>query len=267
MKHSIELRMAVVAAVLVFAFAMSGLAQEAEPGSPQGCPDRPNQRPCMFHPRRAHYSSLNPAIPQTPPAGHKFAAHTNVRDLRPRRSQALTKRRRSLGTAMRRPLRSLVIMASSQLRRAYHRTAIPTRPRSTPLAAATPSRSSMPMTTRPPRVTWLGSRYSSAFPCQCRSSRWFGPTPRPPPADFYGVPTDYTGGWEVEESLDIEWAHAMAPSANIYLVEACSNYDTDLQQAVLVANNLVQCGQVGNQSLDPRPRRLAPRHRARAKFR
>jgi subtilase family serine protease len=56
------------------------------------------------------------------------------------------------------------------------------------------------------------------------------------------VPLDYTGGWELEESLDIEWAHAMAPQAKLYLVEACSNYDTDLQQAVLVANNLVQCG-------------------------
>src|SRR5208282_3724209 len=57
-----------------------------------------------------------------------------------------------------------------------------------------------------------------------------------------GVPEDYTGGWELEESLDIEWSHAMAPGAKIYLVEACSNYDSDLQQAVLVANNLVQCG-------------------------
>ncbi len=47
----------------------------------------------------------------------------------------------------------------------------------------------------------------------------------------------------MEESLDIEWAHAMAPSAKIYLVEACSNSGSDLQQAVLVAKNLVQCGQ------------------------
>jgi subtilase family serine protease len=57
-----------------------------------------------------------------------------------------------------------------------------------------------------------------------------------------GVPIDYTGGWEGEESLDIEYAHAMAPNAAIYLVEACSKSDTDLEQAVLVANNLVQCG-------------------------
>ena len=61
---------------------------------------------------------------------------------------------------------------------------------------------------------------------------------------YYGyVPTDESGGWEAEESLDIEMAHAMAPSAIIYLVEACSSDDTDLQQAVLVANNLVRCGE------------------------
>ena len=55
------------------------------------------------------------------------------------------------------------------------------------------------------------------------------------------VPVDQTGGWELEEALDIEWSHAMAPNATIFLVEACSNTDTDLQQAVLVANNLVKC--------------------------
>ena len=31
---------------------------------------------------------------------------------------------------------------------------------------------------------------------------------------------DPTGGWEVEESLDVEWAHALAPKANIILFEA-----------------------------------------------
>jgi subtilase family serine protease len=63
-----------------------------------------------------------------------------------------------------------------------------------------------------------------------------------------GVPTDFTGGSELEESVDIEWSHAMAPKANIYLVEACSLVDTDLQQAILVANNLVQCG---SSEIDP----------------
>ena len=40
--------------------------------------------------------------------------------------------------------------------------------------------------------------------------------------------SDSTGGWELEESLDVEWAHAMAPGASIMLVEASSTSDTDL---------------------------------------
>lgn len=46
-------------------------------------------------------------------------------------------------------------------------------------------------------------------------------------------------GWELEESLDVEWAHAMAPGANIYLVEACSNSYADLLYAESVAAGLV----------------------------
>jgi subtilase family serine protease len=39
-------------------------------------------------------------------------------------------------------------------------------------------------------------------------------------------------GWAQEEALDIEWAHAMAPYANIILVEAASSSFTDLMAAV-----------------------------------
>lgn len=56
---------------------------------------------------------------------------------------------------------------------------------------------------------------------------------------------DDTGGWEQEAALDVEWAHAMAPNATIYLVEAASNADYDLYFAVEVASNLVQCGKSG----------------------
>ena len=55
-------------------------------------------------------------------------------------------------------------------------------------------------------------------------------------------PVDPTGGWELEESLDIEYAHAMAPNATLYLVEANSNYNSDLFPAIQVASNLVACG-------------------------
>jgi kumamolisin len=48
-----------------------------------------------------------------------------------------------------------------------------------------------------------------------------------PAASCAGTPPGDTG-WGVEEDLDIEWAHAMAPSAKIYLVEACSSNYSDL---------------------------------------
>jgi len=48
-------------------------------------------------------------------------------------------------------------------------------------------------------------------------------------------PADSSGGWELEESLDVEWAHAMAPGANIILVEANSSGSNDLLAAVSYA--------------------------------
>jgi hypothetical protein len=43
------------------------------------------------------------------------------------------------------------------------------------------------------------------------------------------------GGWDVEESLDVEWAHSIAPNANIILFEANSNSYSDLLKAVSTA--------------------------------
>jgi Bacterial Ig-like domain (group 3) len=65
------------------------------------------------------------------------------------------------------------------------------------------------------------------------------------PPSFQKV-NEYGGGalptasasWGVEESLDVEWAHAMAPGANILLVEASSATITDLLNAVNYARNL-----------------------------
>ena len=50
---------------------------------------------------------------------------------------------------------------------------------------------------------------------------------------------DSTGGWEVEEALDIDMAHALAPGAKVILVEAASNSFADLFAAETVASNLV----------------------------
>jgi kumamolisin len=68
-----------------------------------------------------------------------------------------------------------------------------------------------------------------------------GAAPRPP--------VDPTGGWEIEESLDIEWAHAMAPEATLYLVEAQSNSFSDLLCAVTLASGLVQTAGGGDVSM------------------
>ena len=51
-------------------------------------------------------------------------------------------------------------------------------------------------------------------------------------------------GWNQEEALDIEWAHAMAPSAKIYLVEAASTSFTDLFHAIDVASGLASVKEV-----------------------
>jgi len=51
-----------------------------------------------------------------------------------------------------------------------------------------------------------------------------------------GVKPAGNGGWNEEEALDIEWAHAMAPGAKIVLVEAASNSYSDLFAAIATAN-------------------------------
>ena len=65
-----------------------------------------------------------------------------------------------------------------------------------------------------------------------------------PPANFKVVFASGTRplndpGWEIEESLDVQWAHAMAPAAKLYLVEAASNSFYDLLTAETVAASLV----------------------------
>ena len=49
-----------------------------------------------------------------------------------------------------------------------------------------------------------------------------------------------TSGWSLEISLDVEWAHALAPKAHIILVEANSNGFTDLFKAITYATQHAQ---------------------------
>jgi subtilase family serine protease len=50
--------------------------------------------------------------------------------------------------------------------------------------------------------------------------------------------------WAVEESLDIEWAHAEAPAAKIVLVEARNNSNANLYSAVSYANTTIDANVV-----------------------
>jgi kumamolisin len=68
-----------------------------------------------------------------------------------------------------------------------------------------------------------------------------GPATRPPSAKGTG--------WELEEALDIEYAHAMAPLATLYLVEAQSNSLEDLNCAVSIASQLVKAAGGGQVSM------------------
>jgi len=56
-------------------------------------------------------------------------------------------------------------------------------------------------------------------------------------------------GWELEEALDIQMAHAMAPNAKIYLVEAASNSLSDLLVAVNKGAQLVAAAGGGEVSM------------------
>ncbi len=52
-------------------------------------------------------------------------------------------------------------------------------------------------------------------------------------------PATSPNGWEVEEALDLQTAHSMAPNAKLYLVEAASSSISDLLVAINKATSLV----------------------------
>ncbi|HLK15168.1 MAG TPA: S53 family peptidase [Fimbriimonadaceae bacterium] len=61
-----------------------------------------------------------------------------------------------------------------------------------------------------------------------------------------GSKPTYDAGWAGEEALDIEWAHAMAPNAKIYLVESADNSFANMFAAEVVAANLAGVKEVSN---------------------
>lgn len=97
--------------------------------------------------------------------------------------------------------------------------------------------------------------YSDASSDLAAYSKQFG-LPAPVAANFEVVyatgvkPPSASGtGWDLEEALDIEMAHSLAPKAKVVLVEAASNSDADLFTAVTVAAQMVQAAGGGEVSM------------------
>jgi kumamolisin len=85
--------------------------------------------------------------------------------------------------------------------------------------------------------------YPSALADLTKFSAQFG-LPAPTSSSFQviyasGRQPPVNSSWNVEEALDIEWAHTMAPKAVIYLVEANSASFSDLMTAVAKANSIL----------------------------
>jgi subtilase family serine protease len=240
MKRSIEL-MLVATALLLFGFATSLPAQEPRPGSPIRVSEG-NQTPPVHYPS-AKGTLVIPqsSIQQKVPAGHKFVAHTNVEMFIPAgwTPESVPP---YLGYAYETPASLACVYGLT--------TAVSgCNPNNNSLANPTGGSKTIAIVdayddpSAPSDLAWFSLQFGLPLSLTQIQVVWANTVTSS--CYYSGVPVDYSGGWEVEESLDVEWAHAMAPSATIYLVEACGPYDTDLQQAVLVANNLVNCGKTG----------------------
>ncbi|MGO9085277.1 MAG: hypothetical protein ACLQBK_08635 [Candidatus Sulfotelmatobacter sp.] len=237
MKRLVKLFVGVPTLVAMFGIATSAFSQDSVSISPIGVTETTVAGPP--HVRAVPGTLIIPksSLPQTPPAGHKFAANTNVRVLFP----AGVKPEEAP------PYPGFGYETPASLACVYGlvTTISGCNPNSTVNVPTGGSQSiaivdAYDNPEADADLAWFSLQFG--IPLKVSQFQVIWANPIGSSCYGYSVPTDYTGGWEVEESLDVQWAHAMAPGATIYLVEACSNYDSDLRYGVLVANNLVQCG-------------------------
>lgn len=227
MKRSVQFLVAVATVVIMAGFTTAAWAQvEADTAGPVHVPAKPGT---MVIPQSS--------LPQTPPAGHKFAAHTNVRFMIP---GGFTPNELPpfSGYGYETPASMACVYGLVATTTGCNANATTTNPTGGSQSIAIVDAYDDPEAQSD--LAWFSLQFGLPLKASQIQVVWADPISSS--CYYSGVPIDETGGWELEESLDIEWSHAMAPGATIYLVEACSNYDSDLQQAVLVANNLVQCG-------------------------
>jgi subtilase family serine protease len=240
MKRSVELIL-VAMAVVLFCVATSLWAQEALSGPPIKVSETAEPTPVHYPSAPGKLFIPASSLPQPTPAGHRFAAHTNVELLAPA----------GLKPDSLPPFPGYGFETPASLACAYSLPSevVPCNPNNNTLANPSGGSKTIAIVdayddpSAPGDLAWFSLQFG--LPLSLTQFNVVLANTANSSCSFAGVPIDATGGWEIEESLDIEWSHAMAPGATIDLVEACSNFDTDLQQAVMVANNLVTCGVTG----------------------
>jgi kumamolisin len=239
MNRRIELLTAVTTAVLLFVFAGSLSAQESASELSIGVPESTQANTLHVSPAQGKLIIPKSSLPQTPAPGQKLAAHTNIQVFIPA----------SVTPEELPPFPGLGYETPASLACVYAlaKAVAGCNPNDPTLANPTGGSRTIAIVDAydDPEAASDLAYFSDQFglPFTVSQFQVVGAITHNSSCYSGTVPVDFTGGWEAEESLDIEWAHAMAPGATIYLVEACSANLSDLQQAVLVANNLVQCGQ------------------------
>jgi len=200
MKRSIELRMAVVAAIVLFAFATSGLAQ-VSPSAPLKPPHVPHAPGTLFIPKSNQQQPV--------PTGHKFVAHTNVEIFLP---SGVTPDEAP-------PFPGYGYETPASIACHYGQAPVVSRcdPNKT-VTDATGGSNTIAIVdayddpSAPSDLAWFSLQFGLPLKLSQFQVVWANPIGSSCPGYLgYGVPIDESGGWEVEESTDIEWAHAMAP--------------------------------------------------------
>jgi len=240
MRGSIKFALAAVAALVLFAFTISGLAQEERPGSTGELSGSTQPAPTHIPTAQGTLVIPSSSMRQTPARGQKFNARTNIEvfipaGLKPDEAPPFPP---GIYTAETPASLACVygLVASLEGCNPYKTTANPTGGSNTIAIVDAYDNPSGPSD-----LAWFSLQFG--LPLTLTQFQVVAALDSNNSFDCPGyIPVDPTGGWELEESLDVQWSHAMAPKANLYLVEACTPTSEDLQQAVLIANNLVQCG-------------------------
>jgi len=208
-------------------------------------PTEPTARPPLLQgaqsvPARGGGSVVIPASSLARPGAEGLEAHTNVRFFVPAQTRAAG------SAAGKPPFPGLNFETPASLACIYGLT--------TPSAGCNPNTVSTVATGGSRAIAIVDAyHYPNALADLQYYSAQFG-LPAPTSSTFQVVYAsgqqpgrDY--GWELEMALDVQMAHAMAPKAKIYLVEAASNSISDLLAAVDKAAQLVAAAGGGEVSM------------------